>query len=105
MAAVRARHQLEDGVRLPVLARAEHNAGVGPFHQMPASGGREQRMANGEWRSSPVSALFAIRHSLLAVFRKLQSHLAEALGVVAPLFPHLDEQKEMYRLLDQLRDL
>ena len=32
MAAVRARHHLEDGARLAMAAHAEHDAFVGPFH-------------------------------------------------------------------------
>src|SRR6476646_472266 len=32
MAAMRARHQLEDGARLPVPLDAEHNAFIGPLH-------------------------------------------------------------------------
>ena len=35
MAAVLARHQLEDDARLAVLARAEHDAFVGPLHGTP----------------------------------------------------------------------
>src|SRR5215468_5353188 len=36
--------------------------------------------------------------------RKLQSHLAVAGGIVRPALPHLDEQEEMHRLLDQACD-
>ena len=32
MAAMLARHDLDDGIRLPVAARAQHDAFVGPFH-------------------------------------------------------------------------
>src|SRR5258708_35550425 len=37
--------------------------------------------------------------------RKLQAHLAVALGVVAPAFAHLDEQEQVDGRLEHLRDL
>src|SRR5215472_7361204 len=124
MAAVRTRHQLEDGARLPVSSRAEDDAGIGPFHAAlsltpsPRGGGAAcskqascpptpgARGSAPSPRPSPRKrgeGGYSGRGSLL--LRKLQSHLAESLRIVAPVFAHLDEQKKVHRLLDQPRDL
>src|SRR5580704_16738199 len=51
-----------------------------------------------------ATARFPLRAETLLPW-KLQSHLAVALRVVAPAFAHLDEQKEMDRVLDRHRDV
>ena len=79
MAAVLARHQFENGARLAVALDAEHDAFVGPFHRDPAG--------------NPAS----VDHRYSG---KLQAHLAVALGIVAPAFAHLHEQKQVHRLLE-----
>jgi hypothetical protein len=39
MAPVRARHQLDNGIRLAMAAGAQHNADIGPFHETVVLGG------------------------------------------------------------------
>src|SRR3954452_20620116 len=61
-------------------------------------------MANSKWNNT----LLATPNSLLAIpslLGKLQPHLAESLGVVAPVFAHFHEQEKMHRLVDDFRDL
>jgi hypothetical protein len=42
MTAVRARHEVEDGVRLPVPLDAQHDAFIGPLHGFTVIPGRER---------------------------------------------------------------
>src|SRR6476619_6470869 len=79
MPAVRARHQVEDGIRLPVPLRAQHDRVIGPLHYF----------------TSASSSLL----------RKLQSHRAVAFRIVAPAFPHFDEQEQVHLSLGNLGDL
>src|SRR5215208_4915593 len=75
MAAMLARHQLDDGTRLAMSFDTQHNAVIGPLHAA----------------------------SLL--LRKFQAHAPVALGIVAPAFTYLHEQEKMHRLLRYSRDL
>src|ERR1700691_4227456 len=75
MAAARLSHQFENDAGLAVAPHAEHDAFVGPLH-----GGY----------------LCTICPSLL--LWKLQTHLAIALGVIAPPFAHFNEEEEVHRM-------
>src|SRR4051812_12942430 len=61
-------------------------------------------MAHGAQRS-PYQAVPPKGGVCSAVLGKVETHLAVALGVVAPALAHLDEQKEMHRHSCDLRNL
>src|ERR1700730_3670518 len=46
-----------------------------------------------------------INDTTRSIPREFQSHFAIARGIVGPTLAHLDEQKQMHGILDQLRDL
>ena len=83
MPAVLARHQLEDGARLPVPSNADYDAFIGPLHEL--------------FRNRPQS-----RAPLL--LRKLQPHGAVSLRVVAPALAHLHEQEQVHLVLADIGD-
>src|ERR1035438_2391018 len=87
MATMLARHQFEDGARLPVPLDPDHDAFIGPLHAdciRPESG-----------KITAADGLF---------LRKLQPHGPIALRVVAPALAHLDEQEQVHLVLDDLGD-
>ena len=114
MAAVLARHQFEDDARLAVALDAEHDAFIDPLHGgyvctlavIPGRG----RAADPESIVTDCGYGFRVRRCAaprnddsdrILLLRKLQPHLAVALRVVAPAFPHLHEQEQVHRLLDR----
>src|SRR5690606_9612217 len=93
--AARTRHHLKNGAGFAVFPRAEDDSFVAPFHcsilNFPghfATGGNALRSA--------------IRRALV---RELQSHLAIALRVVAPVLANLHEQEQVHGLLEDFADL
>src|SRR5262249_45090628 len=76
MTAVRAGHQLEDGIALPVALHPEHDAFIGPLHR---------------WLS--------------LLLRKLEPHSTVPLGIVAPALAYLHEQEQVHGGFDHVGDL
>ena len=77
VASVLAREQLGDGRRLAVRLDGQDHALIRPLHQATAA----------------------------SFFGDFKAHLPVALGIVLPARAHLDEQEEMHRALEDLRQL
>src|SRR6185312_5459790 len=54
---------------------------------------------------NPASPMPLPPPAMLALPRKLQPHLAIALGIVAPVFAHLHEQEQMHLLFQHFANL
>src|ERR1700722_10780346 len=107
MPAVFGRHQFENDARFAMPLDAEHDAIIGPLHGMYlirlSSSAKADHQVGADDAVTTACPGFAVHDKSL--LRKVQSHLPVALRVVAPAFPHFDEQEEMDRLLDSGGDI